>query len=509
MWFTGRKRGEGTVASEHFTYTVHNDIGGDVLILAAEDVTGISPAQDGATSAKYADEMAAALTAAGHTSDVYDFDTQGRKAPHHLGVLSHYKAVVWETGDDIILRAPGQVPGTTMKAALDIELSVRDYLNEGGKLLVSGKYALLRAVGERWRTSTTRMRRTSRSAPTPDDPVCLPVLNDFLQYWLGAYTYIDGGGTDADGATYPLAGRSPTPVHRAGTRTLDDSQDHTASFLPTSSFLPPAQFPWFGPSSAPVDWARPGAAPFEPHTGDWHLYSGQADESYKRLTRTVDLTGATAGQLRFFTSYETEARLGLHVRRGARGRQRRLDDAAGPERPYRHRHRPQLPGGWDELHPFLDHYQTKRRGVHADRHHRQLERGHRVVGRLGGVGGRPVGVRRQAGRAVDHLRRPTGAPRGSGVFLDDVSGHGGGLPSPRRRSRRTSAAGRWPGLRRARAANITDWARSQLAYEEGAVTVTPDTVYTGLRARGAAAGERDDFVTRSMDHLLGGARTRP
>ena len=51
--------------------------------------------------------MAAALTAAGHTSDVYDFDTQGRKAPHHLGVLSHYKAVLWETGDDVILRAPG------------------------------------------------------------------------------------------------------------------------------------------------------------------------------------------------------------------------------------------------------------------------------------------------------------------------------------------------------------------------------------------------------------------
>ena len=35
----------GIVASEHFTYTVSNDIGGNVLILAAEDVTGISPAQ--------------------------------------------------------------------------------------------------------------------------------------------------------------------------------------------------------------------------------------------------------------------------------------------------------------------------------------------------------------------------------------------------------------------------------------------------------------------------------
>ena len=56
--------------------------------------------------------------AAGYSSDVYDFDAMGRQAPHHLGVLSHYDAVVWETGNDIILRAPGQVGGTTSKAAV-------------------------------------------------------------------------------------------------------------------------------------------------------------------------------------------------------------------------------------------------------------------------------------------------------------------------------------------------------------------------------------------------------
>ena len=294
VWFSGRKRGAGRVTSEHFTYTVHDDIGGEVLILAIEDVTGLSPVQADATGAKYADEMAAALTAAGRTSDVYDFDTQGREAPHHLGVLSHYDAVLWETGDDVILRAPGQVAGTTMKAALDIELSVRDYLNEGGKALVSGKYAL-------FAQSANGAYFYNPNAPAepecddPDDLVCLPVLNDFLQYWLGAYTYIDGGGTAPDGSIYPLVGIADPYTGWEGT--LDDTQDHTASFLPTSSFLPPAEFPWFGPSSAPVDWARPGAAPFEPHTGDWHLFSGQADVSYKRLTRTVDLTGATSGQL--------------------------------------------------------------------------------------------------------------------------------------------------------------------------------------------------------------------
>ena len=145
VWFSGRNvtrnGGSTTVSTVPFTYTVHDDIGGDVLILAAEDVTGLSPVQ-GLTSAQFVDEYASSLDAAGYSSDVYDFDVMGRQAPHHLGVLSHYDAVVWETGNDIILRSVGQVPGTTAKAALDIELSVRDYLNEGGKAIIAGKYAL-------------------------------------------------------------------------------------------------------------------------------------------------------------------------------------------------------------------------------------------------------------------------------------------------------------------------------------------------------------------------------
>ena len=40
-------------------------------------------------------------------------------------------------------------------------------------------------------------------------------------------------------------------------------------------------------------------APFEPFDGDWYAFSGRGDENYKRLTRTVDLTGATTGELRF------------------------------------------------------------------------------------------------------------------------------------------------------------------------------------------------------------------
>ena len=111
VWFTGASAGQARSPARTSPTRVHTDIGGEVLILAAEDVTGLSPAQ-AARARSTPTTYAAALAAAGYTSDVYDFDVKGRKAPHHLGVLSHYKAVVWETGDDIILRAPGQVAGT-------------------------------------------------------------------------------------------------------------------------------------------------------------------------------------------------------------------------------------------------------------------------------------------------------------------------------------------------------------------------------------------------------------
>ena len=502
VWFSGRKRGTGRVTSEHFTYQVHDDIGGDVLILAVEDVTGLSPAQTGA-GAKYADEMAAALTAGGRTSDVYDFDTQGREAPHHLGVLSHYDAVLWESGDDIILRAPGQVPGTTMKAALDIELSVRDYLNEGGKALVSGKYALYAQAAN----GSYFYNPNAPAQPEctgPDDLVCLPVLNDFQQYWLGAYTYIDGGGTDRDGTPYPLNGIADPYTGWNGT--LDESQDHTASFLPTSSFLPPSEFPWFGPSSAPVDWVRPGAVPFEPHTGDWHLFSGQADVSYKRLTRTVDLTSATTGQLRFFTSYEAESDwdyLFVEAREVGTEAWTTLPDANGHTGTDTGL---SCPAGWiQKLHPFLAHYQTFVSDTECQSTG-TTGTWNAATGASSGSEEWAVDLTPYAGKQVELSISYVSdwGTQGLGVFLDDLSvaTNAGVLTET---SFETDIGG-WTvaGPPDGSAPNPNDWARSQLGYEEGAVTATTDTIYTGFGLEGLTAEKRADFVTRSMQHLLGG-----
>ncbi|MGW4462078.1 M14 family zinc carboxypeptidase [Micromonospora sp. NPDC004704] len=505
VWFTGTKpKGGGPTASEHFTYQVSTDIGGDVLVLAVEDVTGPSPVQTG-TSAKYADEVAAALTAAGKTSDVYDFDTRGRKAPHPLGVLSHYDAVVWETGDDVILRAPGQVAGTTAKAAIETEFAVRDYLNEGGKLLVSGKNAL-------FAQSADGAYYYAPGAP-PECPApggtCLPILNDFQQYYLGAHTYVSGGGQDGDGNPYPVVGNDGAFAGFNGVLNAPGSaanQDHTASFLTTSSFLPPDQFPQFT-STAPVGWGRPGGAPFDPRTGDWYLFSGQADVSYKRLTRTVDLTGATSGALNFFISHDIEADwdfLFVEAHEVGTDNWTTLPDANG--------HTGTGTGescasGWvAELHPQLAHYigedcsPTGTTGTW-----------NAATGASGGWQEWSVDLSAYAGKQVELSISYASdwSTQGLGAFVDDTKVIKNGV-AVEETSFETDLGG-WTvaGPPAGSSPGSNDWSRSQTAFEEGSVVTTPDTVYLGFGLEGLAPAARDDLVAKSLTHLLGGGAKKP
>jgi hypothetical protein len=496
VWFTGVKPGHGTVTSESFTYRVHHDVGGKVLVLAVEDVTGLSPVQD-ATTAKYADEVTAALSASGYSSDVYDFDAMGRKAPHHLGVLSHYKAVVWETGDDLILRSQGQVPGTTARSALEVELSVRDYLNEGGKLLVSGQNALFPQSQNGYEYNPF----APPECTTPGDYPCLPLLDDFLQYWLGAYTYVDDGGTDAEGEPHPLAGNSGRFNGFRGTLNATGSaqnQGHTASFLSTSSFLPPAQFPQFG-GSASVDWSRPGPAPFDPHTGAWYLYSGRSDVSYKRLTRTINLTGASSGKLNFRASYDTEADwdyLFVEAHEVGTDSWTTLPDANG--------HTQTGTGdscaeGWNELHPHIDHYQgadcspTGTTGVW-----------NAASGASGGWQEWSVDLSAFAGKQVEVSISYASdwGTQGVGVFLDDatvtVNGAAVAQTSFEDGLGGWTLAGPPPGSE-----GSGNFTRSQVAFDEGAVVITRDTVFTGFGLEGLDPAARRDFVARAMKHLLG------
>ncbi len=508
VWFTGRKSGAGTVASEHFTYTVSQDIGGDVLVLAAEDVTGLSPVQTGSTTAKYADEMVAALSAAGRSSDVYDFDARGRKAPHPLGVLSHYKAVVWETGDDIIPRAQGQVGGTAAKSALDTELAVRDYVNEGGKIFITGKYAGY-AQGANGAYYYEPDFPTQPECTDPNDPPCLPLFNDFQQYYLGAYAYIDGSGSDDDGNPLPLNGVGGRFTGFTGALNAPGSaenQDHTASFLATSSVLPQAEFPWFGPSSAPVGWVRPGAPPFDPFEGDYYAFSGRGDESYKRLGRTVDLAGASSGELRFWTSYDIEANwdfMFVEAREVGTENWTTLVDANGKTG--------DDPGDSctanspARLHPQLNHYVTYQGADQPCLNSGTTGSWHAATGSSGGWKEWVTDLTPFAGKQVElSITYMTDwGTEGLGVFVDDVRLTRDGQPLASTGFETDLGGFTVLGPPAGSNPNVTDWSRTQLGFEEGAVIATRDSVYTGFGFEGLAPAQRDDLVKRALRHLLG------
>ena len=104
-----RARAGGTadddVESAPFTYTVKQDTGAKVLVLADEDYTGVNPDYPPGTNApQYAAAHLAAVRAAGYSADLWDLDKDG--VPHDLGILSHYEAIVWYLGDNRYTQDP-------------------------------------------------------------------------------------------------------------------------------------------------------------------------------------------------------------------------------------------------------------------------------------------------------------------------------------------------------------------------------------------------------------------
>ena len=188
----------------------------------------------------------------------------------------------------------------------------------------------------------------------------MAVSNDFMQYWLGAYLPI-GAAADTDAAGLPFL--ELRPFGYAGVRPQRRRQreepgqrllvpdDVRASSSRTSTRSSRA--------SQAIKFDRPPA--FDPPDGSSYMYSQTGDATYKRLAKTVDLTGKTSGKLEFKIVVRHRAGLGLRVRRGAHRGPGRLDDAARRERPHQPGPRAELPDTipyWIELHPFLGHYKT-------------------------------------------------------------------------------------------------------------------------------------------------------
>lgn len=237
VWFTGETKSGKRTASEHFTYKVAERPGADVLVVAEE---GAKATQ----TRTYVD----ALKASGKRAALWDVATQG--APDALGVLGHFDTVVHYTG--------AAVPGNAT------QLQLRAFLNEGGRLIEAGEQA----------GGDVDLGGGSLS-------------DDFSQYYLGAYTRTSTTGATGftgtgrlDGTTGALGAAPGNPLDAAGTYSV------------TSDELPADTYPQFASEGAGTFAGT--VNPYGPYAGAWMAAAVHTDDAYKRLTRTIDLTGVTA-----------------------------------------------------------------------------------------------------------------------------------------------------------------------------------------------------------------------
>ncbi|MDX3310160.1 M14 family zinc carboxypeptidase [Streptomyces sp. NPDC054884] len=237
VWFTGKAENGKKVSSAHFTYTVAARPQADTLVVAEEGAA--------ATQAQtYVD----ALKAGGRKAIVWDVAAQG--APDALGVLSHFRTVVHYTG--------ASTPGNPTQLAL------RAYLNEGGKLIEAGELA---------------GGSVALADGTPS--------NDFSQYYLGAYSR-----TTTPGATgFTGSGKLAGPVAALGPAT-GNPLDKAGTYAVTSDELPAAAYPQF--ASAGAGQFAGTVNPYGPYAGSYMAAAVHTDDAYKRLTRTIDLSGVAA-----------------------------------------------------------------------------------------------------------------------------------------------------------------------------------------------------------------------
>ena len=507
VWFEG-----GGQTSDSFTYEAVVESNNPVLVMAAEDYTGASPPQPG-PGPHYLGYYQQALAANGIDADVYDVDARGRQAPTSLGVLGHYKAVVWYTGDDLVTRDAGWGGGNASRLALDEMLQVREYLNAGGRVLYTGKNAGKQysqgAVGTQYYDPKGGAEpcRVGQAV----QPRCLALagsgdnVNDVLEYWLGAYLVNVDAGTSEDGLFGVNGIADPfTGLSWAFGGDGAGNQTTSSSFIATSGILPADTYPQFS-SWASARYDRPGGA-FDPHSGEHYVYSQIADVSYKQLTRTIQVPASGDATMDFWISYDVESRWD-HV--FVEGHEAGQDDWT--TLPDVNGHTTQETGdsctsGWRELHPQLDHYQT--RTVNPDTGAVTCSptgttgEWHAASGTSGQWQHWTVDLGRWAGRQVEISISYASdwSTQGLGAFVDDVT-----LPDGTTTSFEDDLGG-WTadGPPAGSAPQSNTWERTTASgFPEGAAITTPDSLLLGFGLEGIdGADKRADVMGRAMQYLL-------
>jgi hypothetical protein len=527
VWFVSSK---GNRKSQSFTYTVRSDSGADVLVLAVEDYTGFLnfpayPSEDGPFYLSY---YADALAANGIGFDVWDYDAEGRKAPDPIGVLSHYDAVIWYTGNDLTTRRPNRGGVADLEAHRTIT-AVRDFVNEGGRVAITGHSAGRQWDGVEYPQEGFPLTQCDGNLLTTDDGKCQPLSNDFAQYYMGSYVRSDGGGLREDASVLPVSGLTAPLDNWTATLDGEDSAGNqgnrvpgiatTGTHLVTSSILDAETYPQFASEQA-ADWQSTGDKPFDPRTGEWYMTSQNINEGYKRLTRTIDLRNASSGELSFWTSYNTEPgwdyvfveAQSLDASGNGAGDWTTLPDSMG------HTGREtgsSCASGWtEELHNHLRNYQTYNPAgggsctpegpVRPDGTRGEW---HAASGNSGGWQEWKIDLSRYAGKQVEIsivFATDWGTLTVPGMLVDDTTVTVGGAPVAQTSFETDMGGWSVPGAHPAGpSSNLNDWIRSQRIFEDAAVTKSDFGLFFGFGFEGVDGAEnRAELMRRTVDYLL-------
>jgi hypothetical protein len=476
-------------ASTPFTYHVAYDGGASVLLVAAEDYTGRSPGgpYDGPL---YLGVHDAALTADGIPHAIYDIDAMGRVAPDPLGVLSHFNAVVWYTGDDLLVREPSQGPGTSSKLAHEETLAMRQYLNEGGRLLYAGRNA---GYG------------SFNAYPYfPDNTAPVPLADDFYQYWLGAYAYQSGNDTGLVDGQQVVASGTPFSFDPF----VPDAQGGLTSpsqFVLTKSILDAATYPLFASNGA-AKYSNGGPSAEEPIEGSFQAYAPHQDQSYRRLGRTISVPAGTTTldlQASYFTEQDWDYMI-VEAHTVGQDDWTTLADLNG--------HTSTDPGqsclaGWDSLHPQLDHYQTLDGTDPANpvcTPTGTTGSWNAMTGDSGGWVPLSFDLSAWAGKDVEvSISYVTDWSTGvTGVRIDDVGLMTDGVRTPLTGFETDLGGFTVLGAPPGSAANRKDWRRIGALDLAGAAVVTGDTVMLGFGLEQLTDADRNAVLGQAMSYLL-------
>ena len=446
-----------------YSYQVNSATDSPILVVAAEDYTGAYPTYPPG-GPFYTSYYTDALDAGGYAYDVWDVDALG--VPSYAEVLSHYETAIWYTGDDYVPTKDGL--GTLEEEVINF----REFINyEDGKLLATGQDLA-------W-----------LSAYYGEFPP------GFFQYYLGGYMHLEGSGISLGGAPFDVIGRDGDPVFGGMSFSIYDgdganNQGYADSFVPTSQVM---SQPHFENQRIGAWYDRTGI--FDPHSGDYYVYSQQENESYKRLGGTFTLP-AGSPTLKFWASYDIEPDWDyafVEINEVGTDTWTTLPDLNGLTQTGTG---DSCASGWvDQIHPFLAHY------MDADCNPTGTTgEWYAITGNSGGWQQVQIDLSAYAGMEVE-LYITYASDWGTqnlGVFVDDIELSGYPLEDFE------VDYGVWqPSAPPPGSPESNNWLRREsFGLPEGSVIRTPNTVYMGFGFEAIdTAANRAEVMDRVMEYL--------